>query len=689
MSEQAIEHTGAASEVGGPRQPEGAVRSRAAINLRNPVQPVGIGADQHRMTKVPPTTSLDDLRAEPFLAALVRSSDDAMIGKAPEGQVVLWGGAAERLYGYQAAEMLGRDMSVLVPPDRPFEIAYIMREVMHGRTVRGLQTERLRKDGALVPVSVTVSPVLDDDGTVIGASTTAHDLSQEVEHVRALREAERGAAEALSTLETLQSSAPIGLGFVDREFRMVHLNEALAVISGSGAKDQIGKTVAEIVPDIWPQVEGVYRHVLDNDEAVLNIAVTGEVAAEPGRQHHLLASYYPVHLGTEVIGVGIVVVDVTEQRQADEFRSVAMNQMAEGLIATDGQGRTTYMNGAVTKMLGWTEADLKGKRLHDIIHTQREDGAPILSKTECEHNKVRAKGGTFRANNEVFTCKNGSVLPVAYSVATTFSGTVGDGAVIVFRDFTEEKAERLRVKRELAAVTWVGRIREALDDDKLVLYSQPIVPLSGGQPSEELLLRMLGRDGEVVAPGAFLPVAEKYGLITEIDQWVVKQAVRLAAEGRHVSVNLSAESIVSLDLVAVIDQDMAEAGADPANLVFEITETALMRDAAKGEAFARGVVDLGCAVALDDFGTGFGTFTHVKKLPIKYLKIDIEFVRDLVGSSADQHVVKAIVNLAQGFGCQTVAEGVEDAEVLARLQDYGVDFAQGYYLGRPVPLEDR
>jgi PAS domain S-box-containing protein len=403
----------------------------------------------------------------------------------------------------------------------------------------------------------------------------------------------------------------------------------------------------------------------------------------------LLASYYPVHLGTEVIGVGIVVVDVTEQRQADEFRSVAMNQMAEGLIATDGQGRTTYMNGAVTKMLGWTEADLKGKRLHDIIHTQREDGAPILSKTECEHNKVRAKGGTFRANNEVFTCKNGSVLPVAYSVATTFSGTVGDGAVIVFRDFTEEKAERLRVKRELAAVTWVGRIREALDDDKLVLYSQPIVPLSGGQPSEELLLRMLGRDGEVVAPGAFLPVAEKYGLITEIDQWVVKQAVRLAAEGRHVSVNLSAESIVSLDLVAVIDQDMAEAGADPANLVFEITETALMRDAAKGEAFARGVVDLGCAVALDDFGTGFGTFTHVKKLPIKYLKIDIEFVRDLVGSSADQHVVKAIVNLAQGFGCQTVAEGVEDAEVLARLQDYGVDFAQGYYLGRPVPLEDR
>ena len=138
--------------------------------------------------------------------------------------------------------------------------------------------------------------------------------------------------------------------------------------------------------------------------------------------------------------------------------------------------------------------------------------------------------------------------------------------------------------------------------------------------------------------------------------------------------------------MALIDQAVDQAGADPANLVFEITETALMRDVHKGEAFARGVVDLGCGVALDDFGTGFGTFTHVKRLPIDFLKIDIEFVRDLVTSSANQHVVKAIVNLAQGFGCQTVAEGVEDADALALLQDFGVDFAQGYYLGRPAPL---
>jgi EAL domain-containing protein (putative c-di-GMP-specific phosphodiesterase class I) len=121
--------------------------------------------------------------------------------------------------------------------------------------------------------------------------------------------------------------------------------------------------------------------------------------------------------------------------------------------------------------------------------------------------------------------------------------------------------------------------------------------------------------------------------------------------------------------------------------VFEITETALMSDIERGHTFACGIVGLGSSLALDDFGTGYGTFTHVKKLPISYLKIDIEFVRGLVDSQANQHVVKAIVNLAHGFGCETIAEGVEDGETLELLKELGVDFGQGFYLGRPAPIK--
>ena len=199
---------------------------------------------------------------------------------------------------------------------------------------------------------------------------------------------------------------------------------------------------------------------------------------------------------------------------------------------------------------------------------------------------------------------------------------------------------------------------------------------------------MIGRDGEVIRPASFLPAAEKYGLIGEIDQSVVTQAARLAATGRRVQANLSALSICRLDLLPLIEHALHDAGANPSNLVFEITETALMEDLHAGEAFARGVTDIGCDLALDDFGTGYGSFTRLKTLPIKYLKIDIEFVRDLASSSGDRHVIEAIVALARGFGQQTIAEGVEDAETLKLLGDSGVDFAQGYHLGHPAPLAE-
>ena len=155
-----------------------------------------------------------------------------------------------------------------------------------------------------------------------------------------------------------------------------------------------------------------------------------------------------------------------------------------------------------------------------------------------------------------------------------------------------------------------------------------------------------------------------------------------------IEANLSATSIGTSDLLPFIEQQIREAHADPANLVFEITETALMQDITAGEAFARGLTELGCGLALDDFGTGFGSFTYLKKLPITHLKIDIEFVRDLATNPANLHVVKAIVSLARAFGLKTIAEGVEDEHALTLLRAEGVDFAQGFHLGRPVPIGD-
>jgi PAS domain S-box-containing protein len=370
--------------------------------------------------------------------------------------------------------------------------------------------------------------------------------------------------------------------------------------------------------------------------------------------------------------------------RAEELHATVTENMLEGVCAVDGDGRVTFVNAAATQMLGWSDEELRGRNAHDTIHFECADGAPV-SAAECPLNRVRIDGQVVHAAEDVFIRRDGTMFPIAYSAAPLAHAEHGCGLVVVFRDATKERAEQLRAPRELNAVKWLGRTREALDEGRLVLYSQPIVSLTGGQPSEELLLRMIDRDGNVISPASFLPIAEEAGLIVEIDRWVIAQAARIAAQGRRIEVNLSGKSM-DQRLLGYIASELRTAGADPTNLIFELTETALLADIKVVEEFARGLAELGCGLALDDFGTGFATLTYLKLLPVQYLKIDVEFVRDLATSQTNQYLVKAIVSLARGLGQKTIAEGVEDEETLALLHEYGVDFAQGYHLGRPAPM---
>ena len=189
-----------------------------------------------------------------------------------------------------------------------------------------------------------------------------------------------------------------------------------------------------------------------------------------------------------------------------------------------------------------------------------------------------------------------------------------------------------------------------------------------------------------MAPGEFLPVAENYALIGDVDWWVIKQATQIAGSGCPAHLNISARSAVDPDFLAHIERCIAQYEVAPGLLVFEITETAIVEDEQAVRMFAEGLHALGCEVALDDFGTGYGTLTYLKQIPVDYLKLDIEFVRDLTTNSASGHVVQAIVALAREFGVQTVAEGVEEAGTLKILSRLGVDLAQGYHIGRPAPF---
>jgi EAL domain-containing protein (putative c-di-GMP-specific phosphodiesterase class I) len=184
-------------------------------------------------------------------------------------------------------------------------------------------------------------------------------------------------------------------------------------------------------------------------------------------------------------------------------------------------------------------------------------------------------------------------------------------------------------------------------------------------------------------------VAEQYALIGEIDWWVIKQATQLAGSGCPVELNVSARSVGDPDVLEHIERCIEQHEVAPGMLVFEITETAIVEDEEAARTFAERLRALGCKVALDDFGTGYGSFTYLKQIPVDYLKLDIEFVRDLLSSSASRHVVQAVVALARDFHLQTVAEGVEDAATLELLRSLGVDFAQGYHIARPAPFAQR
>lgn len=246
---------------------------------------------------------------------------------------------------------------------------------------------------------------------------------------------------------------------------------------------------------------------------------------------------------------------------------------------------------------------------------------------------------------------------------------------------------------------WVGLIREALVENRFVLFSQPIVLLDGASDPcthYEFLLRMHDRNGQLVLPMAFIPAAERYGLMPLLDRWVIRAvaaqvAERIAAgevtEKSCFAVNLSGASLADVELPLHISSCLKEAKIPPEVICFEITETAAIGDLSSASTLIREVKQLGCKFSLDDFGSGMSSFSYLKHLPVDYLKIDGSFVRDIATDEIDRAIVVSINEIGHLMGLSTIAEFVEDEKIMRELRLIGVDYAQGFFVGRPVPWQ--
>jgi PAS domain S-box-containing protein len=621
------------------------------------------------------------------LAEIVRSSDDAIVSLDADLVITTWNSGAEAVFGYSSEEVLGESSDVLIPPDATPESRGLREQTVAGAKVQRYETQRLHKDGTLVDVAITAFPQSEGIEPAGGLTTITRDITDRMEAERARDESDERYREILDT-------TPDGVWRVDAEERTDYVNPRMTRMLGYPSEEMLGHKLSEFMdPDWFSGAEEEFEITRrEGRSGVLEYCFL----RKDGAQCWARVSHTPLtdQHGNRT-GALAIISDITaskaqavELRASEHFLAALTNSMAEGVFAFDRHQRITYMNDAAEKLLGWTKDELATRSMHDTIHYQHEDGSPYLA-ADCPLSDTLRTGATLRIEDDTFTRRDGRLLPVAYSAAPITIDEEVKGVVVVFGDVSARRAVEQRHKREVETLTWVGRIRDALDEDRLVLYAQPIIDVHSREvDAHELLLRMIDRDGAVIAPIRFLPAAEQFGLIEEIDRWVLGQAIKLAGRGIKVHFNISGKSLGSRVLIDDLIRGLSDTGAALGLLVWEITETALATDEVVAEGFVHELRELGCEIALDDFGIGYGGFAYLKRLPITVLKIDIQFVRDLLENPQNQHVVKAIVNLAQGFGRQTVAEGVENQATLELLEEYGVDYAQGFAIGRPAPVHN-
>jgi EAL domain-containing protein (putative c-di-GMP-specific phosphodiesterase class I) len=236
-------------------------------------------------------------------------------------------------------------------------------------------------------------------------------------------------------------------------------------------------------------------------------------------------------------------------------------------------------------------------------------------------------------------------------------------------------------------------IRDALDNDNFVLFCQPVFSLQAERITQyELLLRLRDGDGRMVRPFGFLEPADRYGLMAEIDRWVVTHALDLLTADvtgeLRLEVNIAGQSLADYELTALIEQQIAMTDLDPGRLILEVSENVAAANLDDCKRLAKRLRGLGCGFALDDFGSTFASFRHLRDLPINYLKIDGDLVVTVTESRTGQLTIKSLVELAKGLGAETIAEYVSDDQTLEFLREQGVGYAQGYRIGRPRPVEE-
>jgi len=635
------------------------------------------------------------------------------------------------LFGVDTDEVprSGVELMRLIPAADQNLIHDALRRAIHQGEPYVLEHRVVTPAGGLRWLAVRGQLIADERGRRIlgvSADVTEHKLAEEA----LLAEQERAAV----------TLASIGDGVVrtDAEGRVDYLNAVAEQLTGFTLAEALGRPLGEVYHVVdeltgQPRPNPVERCLAEGDVVVL--AGQSLLLRQDGEQFAVRDSVAPVRDRSGVItGAVLVVQDVTQLRGLErEMLYLARHDSLTGLInrrelerqleaaiTSAGGGRhhcLCYLDLDEFKLVndscGHVAGDELLRQLTALLATHIREG-DVLARLGGDEFGVllrdcTLKGAAAAAENLCRTVRHfrftweDRAFEVGVSIGvvpiTADSGTLSqvlsaaDAACYVAKEQGRNRVhlyqpdDRAMAER-YGEMQWVHRIQRGFEEHRFHLYQQPIRPLVDGEPMAEILLRLLGEDGEPLSTPAFIAAAERYHLIRTIDRWVVEEALRLiperGGEGTF-AINLSGQSLGDPGFLDFVLGKVREGAVSP-RLCFEITETASIANLGRARQFIAALKEVGCRFVLDDFGSGLSSFAYLRSLPVDFLKIDGEFVRHLTTDAVQRALVQSIHQVGHLMGLVTIAESVEDEATWTALREIGVDYGQGHWLGVPAPL---
>ncbi len=676
--------------------------------------------------------------SEARLKALVDNSPFEIYLKDVEGRYVLVNPTAQRAWGRATEEIIGRCATDIFGPRSAARSAAEDAAVLSSNAPLALDNA-VERGGRSRDMYRVKFPISDASGTTAAIGAIAHDQTDRKQALTALEESER-------RFRDFAELAADYLWEVDTELRYTYVSERSLELTGVPAQEMLGKRGSEIFENVCddPQVHAAH---LENLRMHRPTSVEYTRTRPDGTARRVFLRCRPrFDDNGEFIGWRGITRDITEGHEMSvRLAYQATHDALTGLVnraeferrlsvllesaRQDGSSHALcYLDldqfKVVNDTCGHVAGDALLERLSETLtfRVRQRDTIARLGGDEfgvlIEHCSVaqatRVANVLHQAVSEfVFTWEGKpfqvgaslGLVPITPDLGDTADVlAAADSACYVAKDQGRNRIhvyskDDVELSRRRGEMSWVSHISGALSENRFRLRAQPVVPLQArhaGAHHCELLLVMLDADGNEVAPGAFLPAAERYNLATRIDRWVVNAALDWLSrnsDGRGrpalCGINLSAHSLGEKEFLDFIRSECERHNIPPSRLCFEITETAAIANLDIARRFISELKSDGAQFALDDFGKGLSSFGYLRELPVDFIKIDAQFVRDLLTDPIDLAMVRSINEVARLMRKRTIAEGVECHDTLRKLREVGVDYAQGYAIGaaRPV-IED-